>query len=201
MDDALKRKRVAVAAAHPGVAPNKTDRSLVALVPPEPLWPTIEAIRRVHDHNQPWLAPHVTLLCPFLEQATFERSLPALREACAGIAPFTLKLEGFSTFSHRGSRHVIWLVPEPREPLATLHDTLFAAFPMCHEQASVPQGFTPHLTVGRAVGDDACQRLLDELRRSWVPLDWHVDRVALLYKPRRRPYGVVGELPLMEARL
>ncbi len=174
----------------------KTDRSLLALIPPESLWSPIEAIRTEHDHNQRWIPPHVTLLCPFVEQAAFEEILPVLAEACARVAPFVLRLERFSTFSHSGERTVVWLVPEPREPIAVLHDALLAVAPMCHEQASYPGGFTPHFTVGRVEGGAARDRFLHELRITWRPLQWQVDRVSLLYKPRRLPYGLAEELRL-----
>jgi 2'-5' RNA ligase len=174
----------------------KTDRSLMALIPPAELYDPIQAIRARHDRNLRWVAPHVTLLFPFVERSALGVILPRLEQASTGIPPFTLRLATFRVFSQRADRFVIWLDPQPADAITELHDALLAAAPSCTEQSDYAGGFTPHLTVGRTTGAADRDRLLLQLGREWIPLTWHVDRVALLYKPKRRPYEVIHELPL-----
>jgi hypothetical protein len=63
-----------------------------AVVPPEGVWEPIQAIRRRHDRQVHRWMPHCNLLYPFRHREEFPAILPALRGACASVAPFTVSL-------------------------------------------------------------------------------------------------------------
>ncbi len=77
----------------------------------------------------------------------------ALRDACAGRAPFAFELSGAGVFPNPKRPRVVWVgVVEPSGALAALQQRVAEALtPLGF--APEERGFTPHLTIGRAARD------------------------------------------------
>jgi len=164
--------------------PEKTHHTAVVVIPPQECWEPIQAIRRQHDRQVRRWMPHITMLYPFRPATAFDAVAEPLRQACARVAPFEITLRRFERFSHGRGRHTLWLAPEPAEAVSRLQLSLQAAVPDCDDVSRYPGGFSHHLSVGQASGDDAVAELQAELQSGWQPLTFVVNRISLI---RRSP--------------
>ena len=114
------------------------------------------------------------------------RELPqlctALREACAGIEPFSLELSGLGAFPKNKPPRVVWVAAEdPQGVLAVLAERLderMAALGVPREN----RAFKPHLTLGRVSRGADLQRLHQAMQGAalQVSVRCEVDELVLL---------------------
>lgn len=168
----------------------KTHYTAVVVVPPEDLWPPIQAIRRLYDRQIARWMPHVTILYPFRPAPSFSTVIPLLCQACLETRSFTTRLERFSWFVHPSGTCTLWLAPEPSAPWKHLQAVLQACFPDCKDQSAFPAGFTPHLSVGQARDKKNAARLAGVLQDSWRPLEFVVKDVAVISREKDTPFRV-----------
>jgi len=175
----------------------KVPCTAVVLIPPADRWEPIQAIRRVHDPRVGRWMPHVTLLYPFVPELALASAGGLLRPVCESCLPFTVMLAGFDSFAHGTRWATVWLRPEPAAPVVQLQARLLECFPWCDDTSRHPDGFTPHLSVGRWPVRDAAAAQ-EALQGCWTALSWPVDRVFLIARPEEddAPFSVRFELLL-----
>lgn len=153
----------------------------VVLIPSEEVWSPIQAIRQKHDRNVRRWMPHITLLYPFAPRSTFDDVAPLLSATCSGLAPFSVTLARFRSFTH-GRRATLFLVPEPTEPLAALQTRLWETLPAYDDTRRHLNGFTPHLSVGQARSPGEAQALLETLAAQWQPISFTAAAISLIWR-------------------
>lgn len=136
----------------------KQHSSTVALIPPEEVWPPIQAAREaLRDKGLYRWPPHINLLYPFVSPDEFGAAIELLSPALATLAPPTITLDSLGCFGGR-SRGVLYAYSSSVEETAALRElqaALQAALPTCHEQQR-DGVFTPHLTLAHfGCRDDA----------------------------------------------
>jgi poly(A) polymerase len=159
--------------------------SILAIIPPEDLFPPIQAIRQQYDAGFVEIVPHITLLYGFLPDEYFEEIVDLIAPILAQIPPFIVKLADFHIFTHRKTA-TAWLRPvvEPEGALYELQKTLNDLFPQCYEQSTKTEaGFTPHLSVGQFDTPAIAQAKLPK----WHPVKFTVDAVALISRRDGNP--------------
>lgn len=163
---------------------------LVLLLPE--LVPVIDDLRARHDPAaRQGMPAHVTVLYPFMAPAKLgPPKRRRLAEAIARSGPMEL------TFSRIGRfPEVLWLAPEPVEPIVALVRSIVAAFPAYPPYGGQFESIIPHVTVAQGEGLDL-GALEPELRaRLARPVTCRVDSVAL-FTTERRVWREIDRFPL-----
>jgi 2'-5' RNA ligase len=163
----------------------------LVLVVPE-LAPLIDDLRAKHDPAaRQGMPAHVTVLYPFM--APVKLGPPKRRrlaEVIAGCPPFELTFAKVGRFPE-----VLWLAPEPAEPIVALVRAITAAFPDYPPYGGQFETVIPHVTV--ALGDSLDLGALEpELRARFArPVSCRVDEVAL-FTTVRRTWREIDRFPL-----
>ncbi len=161
---------------------DKTHQTAIVVIPPEPLWEPIQAIRREHDRQVHRWMPHFTMVYPFRPRLQFDAVAGDLAVICRETPPFELSLISFRYFYHGGSSYTLWLAPDPAEPLARLQERLLAVVPDCIDTAQYAGGFTPHLSVAQVHDARQMERLKIQLQAAWQPLVFKIDSISLIWR-------------------
>ncbi len=163
-------------------------RSAIAIIPPDNVLPTIQAIRQLYDARFERWMPHINLIYGFLPESYFDEASSIIASAVAQIQPFTITLNNFETFTHRRNS-IAWLRPiaQPETALHELQELLESLFPQCNEQSRKSEvGFTPHLSVGQfSSAEEAFTKL-----PQWHPISFAVKSIALISRRGDEPFEV-----------
>ncbi|MDW8223411.1 MAG: 2'-5' RNA ligase family protein [Gemmatales bacterium] len=177
----------------------KTHRSALVIIPPESIWPPIQALRQRYDRQyQRWM-PHINVLYPFVAEEHFPQAAEVVGQALHRVPRFVLRLERFRWFVHSSGTATVWLEPWPSEAVRGLHAVLLEAFPQCDDVTRFPQGYTPHLSVGQtsALG---VEQFVARLQAHWSALEFPVSQVALIARPEEGPFSISCVVPLAAGR-
>ena len=169
----------------------------IVVIPPENIWPPIQAIRTKHDSKVRRWMPHITLVYPCLPVADFPAAQRRLAAACHDIPAFEVELAEFRTFRHRRGNHTIWLAPEPESDLIELQAVVQRAAVGEEFVGGRPPRFQPHLSVGQVQGNAEMQRLVAELQAAWQPVRFVVTNVSLIWRgePTDDVFQVAATIP------
>ncbi len=159
----------------------KTHTTAAVLIPPQEVWPPIQAIRERHDRQARRWMPHLTLIYPFRGTEEFEALLGPFSAACRSRLAFELRFQEIRHFRHGAASATLWLAPEPEEPLLELQAALQAIVPDCDEASRHEGGYTPHLSVGQFRGSrSGLLEFQGRLQAAWRPLSFEVREVCLI---------------------
>lgn len=182
----------------PTVVPSASvHTSALIVMPPEPLWPAIQAIRAVHDPSHDRWMPHINLVYGFVPEADFPAATEAITAALRELPPIRVRLAGVHRFDHKGST-TVWIAPttSPPDLLQRLQARLAACFPGCTEQSSRGD-FTPHLTIAKLTGNAAeISALVDRFTLQLKAIEFTVDAVHLISRRGGEPFAIRSSVPL-----
>ena len=141
---------------------------------------------------------HVTLL--FLGEVD-DRDLigvcRGVQKVCTGIEPFSLTVAGAGCFGDARRPRTIWVgTGEGTAELVALHHALEEKMVETSRYRREARQFTPHITLGRAKGDDAAEALPEALarEREWTGGECDVTQVRVLSSELRREGPVYAVL-------
>lgn len=170
----------------------------IVVIPPENVWPPIQAIRTKHDSKISRWMPHITLVYPCLPVADFPAAQQRLAAACRDIPAFEVELAEFRTFRHRRGNHTIWLAPTPESDLIKLQAVVQRSAVGEAAGGGRPPSFRPHLSVGQVQGNAEMLRLVAELQAAWQPVRFVVSGIGLIWRgePPDDVFKVAATVPL-----
>jgi 2'-5' RNA ligase len=176
----------------PDAAPTKT----AVIVPVPAAEAVVSEHRRLLDRAASWGVPaHVTVLYPFLRpEAVDDSALAALSVAVATVDVFDCS---FATTAWFGSE-VLWLAPDPSQPLRQLTLAVWDAFPDHPPYGGVYDDIEPHLTVAeQALAQQGTLESVEHVLRSGLPFRQRVDHALLISGSEQpRSWRTVHRLPL-----
>jgi 2'-5' RNA ligase len=170
----------------------------IVVIPPENIWPPIQAIRTKHDSKVRRWMPHITLVYPCLPVADFAAAQARLTAACHDIPAFEVELADFRTFRHGRGNHTVWLAPEPESDLIKLQAVVQRAVNGEELVGSRPPRFQPHLSVGQVQGNTEMLWLVAELHAAWQAVRFPVTGISLIWRgePPDDVFQVAATVPL-----
>lgn len=152
--------------------------------------PAVRDLRLRWDAAGTAVPAHVTLLFPFLPPDRLDASVDAeLARITASVPRFDLRLERVGRFPD-----VVWLSPEPVEPLARLTDAIAARWPDHPPYGGAFEKVVHHLTVADGAPSDMLDRLETELAAS-LPISQMVHELTLADR-RSGTWAVRARYPL-----
>jgi 2'-5' RNA ligase len=190
----------------------ETKRLFVAIFPPAPIVASLQAaVAQLGERLPPrairWTRPDQIHLTLYFLGAIAATRLPeiqsALRAACAGHRPHTVRAIGLGCFPNPSRPRIIWAgLAADLRPVEDLKKAINAAFLACG-CVGEDHPFHPHLTVGRVAELNAARRrqvaeaLAGEPERDFG--QWEVERVDLMQSvlsPQGAAYSVLQSILL-----
>jgi 2'-5' RNA ligase len=156
--------------------------------------PAVGDLRARYDTAATWGVPaHITLLYPFVRPASIDvEVLSLLQDLIWTIPRFDIVLTRIGWFGDK----VLWLGPDPDEPLRVLTTALSTTFGL-RPYGGAHTDVIPHLTVAHDHPLTAMRRAATQVQRQ-LPIHTTVDRVQLITgRPEPGPsWRTVSEFPL-----
>ena len=172
--------------------------STIALVPPSgpadtALWERLQQTRwNLRDKGYFRWPPHVNLVYPFINPASYDAVIPALTEAASNIQPFRVTLNTFGTFGGR-TRGVLWLDPHvvttteegKEDPIYELQSCLMQALRSAPNNivfSSTHSRFRPHMTLCHYSNIMAADEKAHDLSSEWIthPVTFDVNEIYIM---------------------
>jgi len=154
---------------------------LVILVPA--LEPAVADLRAQHDPAaRQGMPAHITLLYPFMDPVKLGPTPRArLAQVIAGFGAFDLSFSRIGRFPE-----VLWIAPDPVEPLRALVAAIAAAFPDYPPYGGQFESVIPHVTVAHGDGLDLGALEPEVRARLATPVIQRVDGASLFTTIRRK---------------
>lgn len=134
----------------------------------------IEALRQRYDPLAAMIAPHITLVFPFLSDIAPATLRQHIKQALAETQPFAVRLQ---EISGHADEYLFLNVKRGNDKLIALHDRLYTGILAPFRAPELT--FTPHLTVGRLAEQAAFQAALREARAERAVFETTVRAVAV----------------------
>lgn len=134
----------------------------------------IHEIRAKYDGLHSLIAPHVTLIFPFVSDITSAALEQHVRNEVRAISPFELVLQ--SVTGAEGG-YLFLNVKRGNDEIIKLHDQLYTG--MLRNFLNRNLTYIPHLTVGRIVDASVFQLALKETENFVTPFATTVDEIAI----------------------
>lgn len=174
-----------------------TVQTALCVIPPEHLWPPIQAIRSQHDRAYPRWMPHINLVYPFVPEQEFPLIKARLAPAVQRHQPFSLQFDAssFHYFTQRAKRCTYHLRPKEATDLVALQKSIENQLP---NTLKSDRPFQAHLTLGQCQ-ESMVTGHLNSMAATWIPMEFVVDRVFLISRENHPEdhFVIKEEIPLL----
>lgn len=130
---------------------------IVIFLPPSLIDPAVRAFRTEYDPLAKHIAPHVTLVHPFIDDIDSDRLKSHVAEIAAASRPFDVTLGEVTPFP---DGYIYLNVKKGNDAIVSLRDQLYEGLLARHK--SRWDTFVPHVTIGRADDPPTMRRAVAE---------------------------------------
>lgn len=153
--------------------------------------PLVQAARLAYDPMAMRGVPaHVTVLYPF-RSIVDDETAEVVRQLVSKVDQFDVTFAAVGRFPGE----VVFLQPEPQEPLRHLTRLIVDAFPDCPPYGGAFPDPHPHLTVGTGIDAATADRLELAMSRG-LPIEASVERLTLLVEDGDGRWSIATSWPL-----
>ena len=145
----------------------------VVVMPPPEIRNEINMWRRIYRAYSDTIAPHITLIYPFIPMAVWDISRRLIYDAMREVHPFEIILRELGTFVHDES--VLWLKPEDGRNLVRIRTKLQKLFGKQIPPAAL--SYVPHLTIGFFDSAEKLWQARAAVQKQIKPMEFTVDRL------------------------
>jgi 2'-5' RNA ligase len=150
----------------------------IAVFPPKDVQDAANSQRKRFDPHYTLIQPHITVReAESWDDNKLALAIDHLKQIAAGIAPFGVKVNRFSSFYPVSN--VIYMALEDNGPFTSLHNAVCSGI---LAEPNKKYAFHPHLTIGQSLGNDEMHDVLASLRPRPLNFNFTVDRIHLLYQ-------------------
>jgi 2'-5' RNA ligase len=142
-------------------------------MPPPEVRNDINMWRRVYRAYDNAIAPHITIIYPFIPIHIWDSSRRLISDATQGIHPFVVTLRELGTFVRDES--VLWLKPEDGKNIIRIRTKMQQLFPRHIPQTSLH--YVPHLTIGLFGSVEKLLQARAKVQKQLKPTKFTVDRI------------------------
>jgi hypothetical protein len=182
---------------------NLVQRTALAIVLPDELWPKIQAVRLKYDRwvNR-WFHPVMVLFNPFFPIELLGEAAEAMQSSLRYSPPLDISLHDVVVCAHSASFSLRLIPgPETRTALQCVRDKLVALFPTLVVDGN--NGFcgdsAPHLILGQFSSNREAETVADSLRNDgFLPIRFKADELMVMAReeePDGRENRASGRAP------
>lgn len=170
-----------------------THSALIVAVPQSEA--VVGPYRAALDPAATWVPAHITVLYPFLAPHLLDEPvLSAVRDIVAAQPRMRVSLSHVGWFGDT----VVWLAPQPDEPLRRLTQAVWRRFPEAPPYDGAFDDVVPHLTIGHGAPRPVLAEAADAVA-AHLPIHAEIDTVRLICgSPHATtgPWQTLAEFPL-----
>ncbi len=158
----------------------KTHTSAIVIIPPKDKWTQIQKIRKEYDSQFNRWMPHINLIYPFIFYNDFLKLRETFITLGTKMKDFDISLNDLKYFNHGHQKFILWLDPEPEEPIIELQRKLLTIIPECNDLNRFKGGYQPHLSVGQVKNNENLKRVLETLQSNWQPIKFSIESIFII---------------------
>lgn len=168
-----------------------------AIFPPKEISKKIDDIRKRYDGNFERLAPHITLVPPFVPKNNIKKPIKRLEKNSALRDSFQIEIKGIGCFAKR-LNNVVFLDVSEKDELSSLQEEMFKILEPYGAKKSKHRGNNFHITIAKRLKPLRFRKIYKELSDLPFKEKFVANEISCCVIEKNEPWQVKARIPLGE---